>query len=298
MRKILKWIVIIISGLVGLLLIAAVALFIMGSSRINKSYDIEPAAVAVVNNDEAIERGRYLYSFSCAGCHGEDLGGTPFFDQPPIGTIPASNLTAGQGGVGATYSTGDYVRAIRHGVNSSGKPLVIMPAQAFWRYSDEDLAALIAYIQSSDPVDGSHGQKNLQPIGRIMFAAGMLGDLAAETIDHNAPRPAVVEQDITAAYGEYLVNTADCRTCHGETLSGGPGPEPGSPPGPNLTPGGELVGWTAEDFMTTMRTGVTPAGHELNPAYMPWKEYSRMTGDDLTAVFLYLQSLPAQETAD
>jgi len=161
MRKILKWIVIILGGLIGLLLIAAVALFITGSSRINKSYDIEPAAVAVVNNDEAIERGRYLYSFSCAGRHGEDLGSTPFFDQPPIGTIPASNLTAGQGGVGATYGTGDYVRAIRHGVNSSGKPLVIMPAQAFWRYSDEDLAAVALGLQlrggkSADPTQSPH----------------------------------------------------------------------------------------------------------------------------------------------
>ena len=42
-----------------------------------------------------------------------------------------------------------------------------------------------------------------------------------------------------------------------------------------------------------MRTGVTPMGLMLNPDFMPWEDYGRMTADDLTALFLYLQSLPA-----
>ncbi len=41
-----------------------------------------------------------------------------------------------------------------------------------------------------------------------------------------------------------------------------------------------------------MRTGTTPDGRSLNPAFMPWPEYARMTDDDLTALFVYLQSLP------
>ncbi|MDX1414378.1 MAG: c-type cytochrome [Candidatus Promineifilaceae bacterium] len=293
MRKILKWIGIVIGGLIGLLIIAAAALFITGGSRLNKNYDIEPKAVAIVNDEAAVERGEYLYSFTCSGCHGEGLGGTAFFDQSPIGYIPASNLTSGQGGVGSTYSDSDYVRAIRHGVNSSGKPLAIMPAQGFWHYSDEDLGAIIAYIRSSAAVDSDLGEKNLQPMGRILFATGALGELAADIIDHDAPHPEAPEPGVTADYGEYLVNTADCRACHGQALSGGPGAEPGSPPGPNLTAGGELVGWTAADFIHTMRTGVTPAGYELDTQYMPWQAYGRMTDDDLTAVFMYLQSLPA-----
>ena len=61
---------------------------------------------------------------------------------------------------------------------------------------------------------------------------------------------------------------------------------------PNLTRGGEMDGWSEEDFIATMRTGVTPSGHQLND-FMPWKYFGQMTDDELKAVWMYLQSLPA-----
>ena len=296
MRKIIKWTAIILAGIIGVLLIAAGALFISGSSRLNKTYDIEPEAVALSRDAQAVERGKYLVSFNCTGCHGPDLAGTLFFDDPAIGKIPASNLTAGQGGIGATYTDADFVRAIRHGVNSSGKPLLIMPSEAFWHYSDQDLAAIIAYIKSVPPVDADLGQKEYPPLGRILFAAGALGDLAVDVIDHETRPPTAADQGVSAAYGEYLVNISNCRLCHGSSLSGGKDPDPSAPPGPNLTPGGELASWTANDFLTAIHTGMTPSDRKLNPEFMPWNDFSHMSDDDLTAVFLYLQSLPAQET--
>ena len=63
---------------------------------------------------------------------------------------------------------------------------------------------------------------------------------------------------------------------------------------PNLTTGGEVAFWSEEEFIATMRTGVTPGGHQLNE-YMPWKYFGQMTDDELKAVWLYLQSLPALE---
>ena len=64
-------------------------------------------------------------------------------------------------------------------------------------------------------------------------------------------------------------------------------------PGPNLTPGGELRGWTEADFIQAMRAGVSPSGHKLNPDFMPWKMYANMTDEELKSLWLYLQSLPA-----
>ena len=61
---------------------------------------------------------------------------------------------------------------------------------------------------------------------------------------------------------------------------------------PNLTPGGELGFWMEEQFITAIRTGVTPSGHDLNPDRMPWEEYRFMSDDELKAIFMYLQSLP------
>ena len=93
-----------------------------------------------------------------------------------------------------------------------------------------------------------------------------------------------------------MMDTRDCRACHGAALAGGKSSEPGAPPSPDLTPGGVLAIWSASDFIETMRTGTTPYGRQLDPKFMPYQEYGRMTDEDLTAIFLYLQSLPATET--
>ena len=61
---------------------------------------------------------------------------------------------------------------------------------------------------------------------------------------------------------------------------------------PNLTRGGEMVGWSEEQFITTIRTGVTPGGKQLID-FMPWKYFGQMTDEELSAVWMYLQSLPA-----
>jgi hypothetical protein len=61
---------------------------------------------------------------------------------------------------------------------------------------------------------------------------------------------------------------------------------------PNLTPGGELGLWTEEEFIYTLRTGVTPHGHDLNPDFMPREFFERLTDDELKAMWLYFQSLP------
>ncbi len=293
MKRVLKWIGIGLGTLVGLLILAIVVLALLGNRKLNQEYTIEPESVAVADDAAALERGQYLVSVSCAGCHGQELGGTAFFEEPALGSIPAPNLTSGQGGAAATYSDADFVRAIRHGLAPDGKPLMIMPATALWHYSDADLSAIIAYVQSVPPVDNDPGDKELGLLGRVLVGAGLLDVLAAEHIDHAAVPPAAPPHGANATYGEYLVNVSDCRACHGAALTGGQPPEPGAPPGPSLTNDGKLADWSAEAFITTMRSGTTPDGRSLNAAYMPWPDYGRMTDDDLTAIFLYLESLPS-----
>lgn len=297
MSRIFKWIGIVLVLLVVVVLVAGVGLYFSANARLNKIYAVQPAAVSIPSDAPAVEKGAYLYATSCAGCHGDDLGGTRFFNDPALGYFPAPNLSSGQGGIGAVYSDTDFVRAIRHGVAADGRPLMVMPSAAYWYLSNADLGALIAYIRSAAPVDNDLGEKVLQPVGHILLAAGAFGDiLTAEVIDHQAARPAAPDQGITVEYGEYLVNTRDCRSCHGPALSGGQSSEPGAPPSPDLTPGGVLVLWSAADFIDTFRTGVTPYGKELDKHFMPYKEYARLTNEDLTAMFLYLQNLPVDNS--
>ncbi len=66
--------------------------------------------------------------------------------------------------------------------------------------------------------------------------------------------------------------------------------------GPNLTPGNELATWKDADFVKTLRTGVTLSNHHLSEV-MPWKACgTKLTDDELKAIFLYLQSLPELAT--
>ena len=90
-------------------------------------------------------------------------------------------------------------------------------------------------------------------------------------------------------YGKYLANT--CTSCHGSNFNGQLLSWAESL-APNLTPGGELKGWSEADFTATLRTGVTPGGHQLKDA-MPWEYFGQMTDDEMKAVWMYLQSLPA-----
>lgn len=298
MKKVLKWIGIGLGAIVGLLIVAAGAMLASGTSRLNKTYEVQPAAIAIPNDEAAIARGQYFVSVACMGCHGEDLAGTVILDDPGLGYFPAANLTAGAGGIGASYTDADFVRAIRHGLRPDGTPLFIMPSGAFYYFSDEDLGAIIAYVQSVAPVDNDLGLKFPKPMGKILLTLGAFGNvLHAETIDHSGPRPSAPAPGVTADYGGYLVNTGDCRACHGDALSGAQPGEPGAPFAPNLTPGDHLAEWSADDFITLMHTGVSPDGHEIDGAFMPWEYIGRMTDDDLTAIFKYLEALPALETA-
>ena len=294
MGKVFKWIGIGGAVLFTLLAVVIIAVYINGTNTVYTTFSVEPLPVTVPTDPASVARGEHLVRAvtACVGCHGDNLqGGTVLHDEQ-IGILEAPNLTSGHGGIGKDYTTVDFVRAIRHGVGKDGRGLMIMPGKAFNNLSDEDLGAIIAYVRTVPPVDQETEPANIKAFGRILASVGAFGDVvSAKVIDHNAARPAKVEAGVTPRYGEYLVNIADCRACHGKDLSGGTSGEPGAPLAPNLTPGGDLKTWSEADFMTTLRTGKTPT-RELS-AYMPWKEFGQMTDDELKAIWAHLKSLAA-----
>jgi hypothetical protein len=52
-----------------------------------------------------------------------------------------------------------------------------------------------------------------------------------------------------------------------------------------------VKGWTIEQFTRTLREGVDPGGHQLDPDLMPWRQFAKGTDDELRAVYEYLRSL-------
>lgn len=291
MVKVLKWIGIGLGGLMGVLILAGAVLSFIGNSRLNERYEIQPPQVFIPADEAALERGAHLVEVTCKDCHGEDLSGKPLMEDPAIGTIYASNLTSGKGGIGLEYSDADYVRAIRHGVNPDSRKLLIMPAESFIHFSAEDLGAIVAYLKTAPPVDNELPEPSLSLPGRILLAAGLFGQpFPAEYIDHSQPFPDMPAIAADLSYGAYLGQL--CKSCHGPDLAGQQPPDPASPYAPDLTTGGELIGWTESDFIQTLRTGVTPSGRGLDPAAMPWKSIGKLHDDELKALWVYFQSLP------
>lgn len=288
MKKTLKWIGIVLGGLVVLLVILAGVLHLVGSNRLQQAPAVTVKTVSVQNDDGAVERGRHLATISsCNGCHGMDLGGSVFNDEPPLGYLPAPNLTSGAGGVGERYMVEDWARAIRHGVAADGRPLMVMPSYHYAKYGDDDLAALIAYLQSAPPVDKDLGPRRTPFPGTIIFGLLAYNDVTSvNKIDHAAVGGNAPATEETAVYGEYLVNIASCGSCHGEALTGQT--DPNAPPGPNITMSGEPGAWSQEDFITTIRTGQTPSGRQLSQE-MPWPAYAQMTDLELGAIWAFLQ---------
>jgi mono/diheme cytochrome c family protein len=293
MKNVFKWIGIVLGSLIGLILISALTLFLMGNARLNKTYDFPATNLEIPTDAESLAYGKYRVETMCAGCHGADLSGLEnWFDGGPLGTIDSTNLTSGEGGIGDEYFTEDFVRAVRHGINQDGKPIFMIAVGATSHLSDEDLASIIAYVRTFPPVDHVVAGKKFTPLAKILFAAGVLPNLPVEEVNHEV-HVSAPERGASAAYGEYVVNINDCRLCHGPDLNGGPFPDPTiTRISPNLTPGGELAFWTEDDFINTILTGTTPSGHELDPKLMPWNEYRNLHDYELQAVWLYLQSLP------
>ncbi len=270
MMTAMKWTGIAIGGLIGLLLLAGAVLYPVGAKTLSRTYpDIKVETVNVPTEADAVARGRHIaIVWECTKCHGEDLSVTLLSNDPFLGSIPASNLTTGKGGIANSYTDADWMRAIRHGVKPDNRGEIFM--YNYSTMSDQDLGALIAYLKQIPPVDSDYPAMRFGTIVPVAPAVGLFTP-AAELIDHNAPHPADPAPGATIYYGRYLF--AICSECHSTNLVG------------------KLENWKQEDFIRALHTGVLPDGKKLSPA-MPLKTYGQMNDMELSALWLYLQSLP------
>jgi mono/diheme cytochrome c family protein len=98
--------------------------------------------------------------------------------------------------------------------------------------------------------------------------------------------------------GRYLVVLGDCVGCHtaagGKPFAGGAALETpfGALLGPNITPdvATGMGAWSEEDFHRAMHEGIGRDGARLYPA-MPYPAYTKVTRDDVSAIWAYLRTL-------
>lgn len=285
-------------GLALTLLVAlvAAALFAgdqLARQKMQRKIDVKVRGVAFRDDPAAIERGRYLFaSRGCVDCHGAHGGGAMFLDDGKGMRIAGPNISPGPGSVVAGYTPADWERTIRHGVNPVGRALMVMPSEDYNRFTDDDLAALVAHLRHMAPASGGGPVVELPLPVRTFYGFGLMQDAAAK-IDHARPPEQPVPEGVTLKHGAYVANM--CLGCHGEKLNGGkiPGGPPDWPAAANLTPGeGTAMARyaDAEAFQKLFKGGTRPDGTAVQ--VMPFGSLREMSDTDVRALHLYLKSLP------
>jgi mono/diheme cytochrome c family protein len=283
-----------LGGVVGAFAIAALVVQAAAEHRVSRIREVEVQAVSVPGDAASLARGRHLVEVvaQCTTCHGDDLSGRTMADDLWLGRLHAPNLTPGAGGL-SDRSDLDVVRAVRFGVKRDGRPVLMMPSQYFFHFSDADLGAIIAYLRRLPPLDREAPPRRMGLFSALAIATGRVPDLIpGELLASRPPRLDATRPAASPDYGAYLVETGGCRVCHRQDLRGGRHPLslPEEPPPADLTAGGPLARWSERDFVRALRTGVTPDGRRLDPRWMPWPAFAHMTDLEMRAIFLYLRS--------
>lgn len=237
----------------------------------------------------SIERGRHIArTRGCFGCHGQQLEGKNFdeqWDWPERAVAP--NL--------ATYArehdAATLEAAIRQGIGADGKALTAMPSFNFARLSDEDTAALIAFLKSAPVVEIDLPEPKLGWDVRWTYITGAEKHMAywADAVPPLGVDPVV---EPSRARGEYLAMTM-CNECHGLDVRG---QTLFPPPTPDLA---MVAAITREDFEILIRTGVGVGGRELGLMRLVAPDrFPSLSEQEVDDLYAYVTSLVDEPVAE
>tara|TARA_R110000868_G_scaffold383578_8_gene650695 strand:+ start:8195 stop:9187 length:993 start_codon:yes stop_codon:yes gene_type:complete len=288
--------------------------------------NVEPAPNLTIElTPERIERGEFLANnvYVCMDCHTDrdysrfglvvdeatlGKGGNLFGRENGFpGDYYAKNLTPYHLG---EWTDGEIFRAVTTGVSKDGHALFpIMPYTNYRRVDKEDIYDIIAYLRTLESIEHD------VPASSSAFPMNFI-------INTIPSEPEFIEKpDISdrIAYGKYLTIAGSCADCHtpidgqgtplpGMDFAGGMDfniPTGGTVFSANITPH-ETTGigaWTEEMFIARFKQ-FQDSTNIINSALvepgtfnteMPWRYYSKMSEEDLGAIFAYLQTLEPVE---
>jgi len=268
------------------------------------------ATSSAASGETLAERGGYLVTTvgACGNCHtprdksghpiqGMALAGGFEFDDGPIGHVVGPNITSdAETGIGK-WSDSQIVTALRDGKRSDGSIIgPPMPIPAYHQLSDQDAAAIAAYL-------------NVKPVRHVVARTSYKLPLPP---DYGPPVTHVDEpvRNDKVAYGGYLAGpVGHCVLCHTPPGDGKPFdmsrafqggrelPDFGKPGAEtvsrNITAGTEhgVGDWSDAQIKRAITAGVRADGTKLART-MPFDWYARITPADLNAIVAYLRSLP------
>lgn len=261
--------------------------------------------------EDRLARGRYLGEgiVACGNCHtpktaqgevlGMQLAGGLVIEEPGAFRAVAPNITPDpETGIGA-WTDAEIAAAIREGRRRDGSIIgPPMPIALYRGISDEDIAALIAWLRSVPAVRNVTGRSTYQmplPPSYGPPVSGVQGPPAgSQPADH-------------VARGAYLAGPlGHCIDCHTPMLADGTrdwsrtgagGPPLNTPAGPvvprNITAAG-IGRWSTSEVMRAMSPGIAADGRRLMPP-MAFDYYGRVKLADMLDIVAYLRSLKPVE---
>ena len=259
----------------------------------------EPQAYAQLSLEELggqppgdVELGKHIVHSrnGCIDCHGSDLAGKTFINDPAIGVLSGPNLTPSAMG---SNTDAEIIQALRFGVRRDLKPLVFMPSHEYQHLSLHDMQSVVAYLRTIPPVEKASEPIKLGPMAKILFATGKVPTFipaASGLIRREHSFTEKPEEAATPEYGAYLIK-AGCAGCHGQELKGGP--IPGAPPewlpAASMAADSAVAKWTKEQFVTALREGKRPDGSVISPP-MPIPLTSQLKDVEIEAMWVYISS--------
>ena len=255
---------------------------------------------------DQLARGELLFHIGgCTNCHTAKDGPTLAGGDPiatPFGAFYAPNITPDRDtGIGA-WSLDQFVHAMRDGRDPQGWPLYpAFPYTSYTRMSDEDLAALKAYLDTLPAVSQASKPHELR------FPFNLRSGLYLWQWLFFTPERFVADPARDAAWnrGAYLVlGPGHCAECHtprtfygvlewNHAFAGG---QLGKDKVPNITPNPTTgIGkWSDGDVSTLLELGMTPDGDFVGSdmGKVVNNGTSKLPDADVEAIVTYLRSLP------
>jgi mono/diheme cytochrome c family protein len=312
MRKVIK----ILGIILGVILIVLVGFMAFLKFKPLPNYSDIPIREINIQTDSAtLALGKKLVDHNCAGCHrpeGRVFTGGYFEDEAAhkaFGTLYVPNITQSlDNGIG-DYSSGELYRLLRTGVNNEGKPLLpVMPRYVIM--ADEDINAMIAYLQKSDDPAIQADETAHPPHKPSLLAKGLLS-FVIKPSPYKDQYPEKPSLDNEVAYGKYLVDAQmGCYFCHSAGLDKWDLENPENTEGylgggtafatkedtivsPSLLMDGnsEVSKWNEATFIGAVKYGQRPG----KPAYKkPMHPYPLLDSLEVGAIYTYLNDYSGQ----
>jgi len=264
---------------------------------------------AALKDPALIAKGEYLAIVGdCASCH-TSQGGVRYAGgrvlPTPFGNIPSPNITPDRETGLGDWSFEDFWQALHAGKGRHGEFLYpVFSYTSFTKVSRDDALAMFAYLQSLAPVHAPSLQPSLE------FPYSVRSSLKAwrALYFHEGEFQRDASKSDAWNRGAYLVQgLGHCNECHAPrdslggqegkaSLAGGQIPAQNwYAPDLSTQANGGLAGWSEQDIVDLLKTGQSARGTAFGPmADVVTQSTQHLHEDDLRAIAVYLQSLPAR----